>query len=284
MTPDKKNDPWRKDALARLQDEKDDQPVLRKPILTTRAANTFFEDAQRSFSVILLFTQVAIFSDNAAYVARKISDVFNDDLKGAEHLPKDYNPFVRLDSSPGQFQRRLLQLDHVLEEMVLVRVVDNFMSYLSNIIRECLKSRREIMRSNETVSYLEIFQAQTLDELHEALVERKVDALGYLGFLALAQWIDDRLGISLLQDFPAKMTLLEFIEIRNCIVHNRGLRSEKMAKALRVDQFAEFVGTKIELDLECNFMAAQAAAECVSLLDEVVATKFHIERRDNWEQ
>lgn len=162
--------------------------------------------------------------------------------------------------------------------MMVVRTADNFTSYLSDIIRECIEAQPKLLRSKETLTYEEILNHSTLEELKESLIERKISALGYSGFGSLSDWFDERLGISDLRANIAWKTINELVEARNCIVHNACCASAKYLRAIAREVNRGTLGQPIEIDVEFGFVAYCATAQCVTALDDVIAKKFQLNR------
>jgi hypothetical protein len=163
-----------------------------------------------------------------------------------------------------------------MNEMLLVRLADNFTSYLSEIIRECLRARPEALRSKETITVELALQCGSVDELRTLLAERKVDELAYLGFPKLCEWVDERLGVPELLRLPARPMLIKMLELRNCVVHNRGRLSPRYARSALTEKGTIAVGGEVEIGVETLFLAARATAECVQMLDNLLREKFSL--------
>jgi hypothetical protein len=272
MTRPKSDDAWKNAVLDDLSKASDSTFLIETPDKFTGSANRFYVDLHKTLRVLILLTEAVIFADNAALVSKKIID-------GAVELPNNFDPFVSIGDESGPFKKRLSYVHEALLQMIVVRVVDNFTSYLSDVIRECLKAKPQLLRSKETVTLESILQYQSIEEIHEALVDRKIDELAYLGFSRLSEWIEERLGVSELQSFPPATTLVEILEVRNCIVHNRAAMSSKFIRNVGKQIPNATAGAPIEIDLKLIYIASRATADYVSVLDRKLADKFKLECR-----
>jgi len=120
-----------------------------------------------------------------------------------------------------------LQLhDSVIAEMLTARQVDNFLTYIVQLLTIVFAARPEMLRSHEHVRVDLVLSHPDKESLVRALIERRVDRLAYLGMRELEDDLQQRLGFSLFTtpgDLEAAVTL---IETRNVIVHNRGIVSK----------------------------------------------------------
>jgi hypothetical protein len=194
-------------------------------------------------------------------------------------LPKGFDPFVPLESPPGPFQRGMRLLSDDLIEMLLSRLCDNFTVYMSEIIREALKSKPEMLRSKETITVELALSFNSITELQEFIVDRKVNELAYLGFRKLAEWLSSRLGLPNLDVLPSFAAISHLIEIRNCIVHNRGRASNKYLGSSVASKYLSD-GEKITLSVDEIYVAVRATSDAVAFLDGEIAPKFSIERKN----
>jgi hypothetical protein len=112
-----------------------------------------------------------------------------------------------------------------LEEMVLVRVVDSFLTYLSELLALIFEARPEMLRSSEQERLDFILQFADIDELRKALAERRVERLSYLGLRDLAKYLEDHMGFTLFRNAQDLDEAALLVELRNLLVHNRGVVS-----------------------------------------------------------
>lgn len=271
---------WRASIMKMLSDGKADPDFLKHPNIGTASAQRFFDDLGKTHGVIGLLGVLTNFAGSTIEVVSAISKAIADinrknDKTGAPSVEEASSIH---NAEAKDILKAFERVSPVVLQMVIVRTADNFTSYLSDIIRECIEAEPKLLRSKETLTYEEILNHSTLEELKESLIERKMSTLGYSGFGSLSDWFDERLGISDLRANIAWKTINELVEARNCIVHNSCCASAKYLRAIGREVNKSTVGRPIEIDVEFGFVAYCATAECVTALDDVIAQKFQLNR------
>jgi hypothetical protein len=106
--------------------------------------------------------------------------------------------------------------------LMLCSAVDNFQTYLSEMLQAVFTSRPETLKSSEKVEVQDVLQYASIEEFIEASAERKVQNLTSRGFPKLRDYFVDRLGVraDLTDDTLASTTAA--IALRNLFVHHRG--------------------------------------------------------------
>lgn len=235
------------------------------------SAKSFFINQHSAFKVFLAFMDSSIFADNAAMVAAKIVD-------GNPPFPKSFDPYIPLSTEPGVHLRRLQSLGRPMMEMILIRLSDNFTTYLLDVVGECIRVKPELLKSSkDQISTELVFSVSSMDDLRDMLVERKLISVAYLSLEKQLEWISDRLGIRKLKDLECFPNLIELVESRNCAVHNRGKAGEKYTRALASYEGCAKLGELIRLSVESLFVAAKAAEEFVTYLDARLVEKYSIQ-------
>jgi hypothetical protein len=107
-------------------------------------------------------------------------------------------------------------------------------------------------------------------------VAKKIDELSYGGFQKLCEWVHDKLGIDEIMDFPSRRVLIASIEVRNCIVHNRCKVGSKLLRTLAMHESSPLNGRKIETGFDAIYLSGAASAQCVAMLDTILANKFSL--------
>lgn len=178
------------------------------------------------------------------------------DLCGRECLIERYNPE---------------QHEPLFCEILLCKYVDNFILYLSELLREIFRSKPEILRSGDQERLDFVLQFETMEEFIEALVERKVERLAFLGIRDLNEFFKERLGFAL-GSKEQLQNIHEAVEIRNIIVHNRGVISPTFKR--RLPSFKGCVGEPVNVDYEMSKRYCHSLEEIVRDLDRVASLKF----------
>lgn len=105
-------------------------------------------------------------------------------------------------------------------EILLVRHVENYLNFLSSLLRVVFLSRPEVLRSAEKIDLETVFRHASIDDLVKTVAERKVESLSYSSFSDLAAYFDEKFHIELVRSDDLS-TVVEAIETRNISVHNR---------------------------------------------------------------
>ncbi len=99
------------------------------------------------------------------------------------------SPHELAQKRPGPRVLYMRRVRQVYVEMLLTRVVDNFLKYVVDIIREVLRKQPAILRSRQqSVTIEQLLEYSSIEALVDDLIESKVNSLSYDGFEALAQW------------------------------------------------------------------------------------------------
>lgn len=194
-------------------------------------------------------------------------------LDGNE-FPKDLSPGDLAAKEPGNATKYLRKNKQTLLQMFLSRQIDNFTTYLSEIIREAMLSKPDILKSKEQIRIDYALSHNTIEDLRSDLIDKKVIELGYLGFYDLCEWVEDRMGVKLVQDNSNKEIIVEYIETRNAITHNRGIVGEKYLRIVSSPDYEQ--GEKRKLDVDDLFSCGSQLTKAVISFDEQITKKFGI--------
>lgn len=246
--------------------EEDIQP----PDYATDSGKYYFDSAFRIIELFHFIIDRALTSDLIALIARDAVD--------GKATPENLTPSELAKTNPGSNTKFLRQNSQALLEMTLCRVVDTFETYLSEVIREALQSKPEMLRSKEQIRLDYALQFGSLEELTADLIDRKVSDLSYLGFNNLDAWCNEKMGINILADEAHRNSIVEIIETRNVIVHNRGIIGAKYLKNVYNSAFKQ--GDSRTLDVDYLFNAFSILCSCVKSLDGRIAIKFAITTRE----
>ena len=162
----------------------------------------------------------SIFADNAAFVASKI-------VRQDYPLPNGFDPLVPLSQEPGPHLRRFKTVSPSLMEMILIRLADNFTTYLLDIVGECIRSRPGLLKSSKDQMTTEAILAfTTLEECAPRL-----EAKGTEGQAGRSSSLDfEHLGVANMTQQGFFPSLVELVEARNCMVHNRAKNRSQISQ------------------------------------------------------
>jgi hypothetical protein len=159
----------------------------------------------------------------------------------------------------------------LLREVVICRQVDNFLTYISEFLALIFRARPQTLRSNETERLDFILAYSSMEDLINSLAEKRVEALSYQGMSDLIRYMRERLGFDLFENKEREERAVQLIEVRNIIVHNRGIASRTFLR--RMPHFPAKIGEKVRLgDLATKEM--ELFPICVCDIDVRGAAKF----------
>ncbi len=164
----------------------------------------------------------------------------------------------------------------VFFQMLLCRFIDNFVAYVSDLLAAVLKTKPELLRSQETIKLDVLLKYKTMEEVVDHLAEEKVHELSYQGMRKISEYIADRLGLDLFVDAVKLDAVVEWLEIRNLIVHNRGVVNRIFLS--RLPNYKAKLGDTISLDGKMIYGTSDVLSEVVQSLDERAAVKFGLPR------
>ncbi|MBI1682691.1 hypothetical protein [Caulobacter hibisci] len=261
---------WTRQALNALASAAADEVAFTFPARQSAAAGAFVHHHTGAFGVLLTATSSAVFADNAAHVAAAITN-------GDSQLPKGFDPHVPLPNAIGPHLRKLQAIQSQLFEMVYIRVADNLMTYVVDVMAECMRAQPNLIRSTkDSVPTDVLLNYDSMDELRAHLIERKLLGVAYLGLEGQCDWLHTHLGVSDLRKIPAFPSVVELIETRNCMVHSRAKVGEKFLRALRPFGVVATKGQPLEVSMDDLFVVGRAAVEFARHIDEQVIAKFDL--------
>ena len=120
----------------------------------------------------------------------------------------------------------------LLDEMTISRMVDNFITYLSEISVFALRSAPPFEAfdsariSNKELSDL-LDNSQSLDDLRHTLLSRltkqQIDAISRNNWSEITDWFEKHLDFYLFSDLDTHLRIAHIIALRNSIIHHRGV-------------------------------------------------------------
>ena len=115
-----------------------------------------------------------------------------------------------------------------LYEMMLCRLVDNFQTYITEILTAIYSNHPDLLVQSGIKLQLtadNVFSAGSLEELRGRIIEQHVRGLIYENFAKLVKTLADPTQLKF-KLFTSKMDVTiasDFFEVRNLLVHNRGV-------------------------------------------------------------
>jgi hypothetical protein len=161
-------------------------------------------------------------------------------------------------------------------ELMFVRYVDNFLTYISDLLALIFKTRPETLKSGDTVRVEDVLSFPTVQDFVESLTERKILQLSTKGFSQLESYLSERLGFELFKDGDDFLRAKIIIEVRNVFVHNRGIANKIFAS--RAPEFEAELGKRIRLSKEEVVASIAFLTRSVVEIDTQASQKFGTER------
>jgi hypothetical protein len=130
------------------------------------------------------------------------------------------------DDSPATFH----QYKRLLMELAVGKAVDNFISYIAELLAAVFRTRPETLPSGDEVELGFVLGHTTMEDFVDSLTDRRVHNLAQKGMRELSAYLRRHLKFDLFPD-PARMDkALYYTELRNLLVHNRGRADLKFAR------------------------------------------------------
>ena len=194
-------------------------------------------------------------------------------VEGAENEVRAKDGYT----GPGKHMLYLLRYGRFVMEMLLVRATDNFLTYIAELLALVFTTRPETLKSNEMVRLEEILQHSTMEDLVQYLAERRVERLSYQGMKDLQKDLADRLGFELFLSDESLSRAIRIIEVRNLIVHNRGIVNRLFQT--RTGDSTVAIGSPVKINLRNTMIEdLDFLAKSVVEMDERAAVKFGLHR------
>lgn len=230
------------------------------------SANEFFAAQYDTLYVFHLVVDSVVFADRAAVLAGRALD--------GKESPQGLTVREIAEDSSAGLTRRLREHSQILLEMMVCRIVDGFTTYMSGVLREVMHSTPELLRSRDQIRVDYALSFPTMEALCADLIDRKVLDLSYKGFATLEEWCKSHLSVDLESSPESHDAVVEVLETRNCIVHNRSIVGEKYIKAVGEGEFQ--LGDSRQLSVDYLFDSCRVLFRVVRGLDRRLVRKFEL--------
>ncbi len=178
-----------------------------------------------------------------------------------------------------EFSERFTMIDElkvnrqIFIEIQLIRHIDNFLNYLSELLSEIFTQRPDTLSSSEQVEVSEVLRHDTIEDLVKALAERKVEKLSYNSFSELSEFFQKRFKIELFEE-DLHPLIIEAIEIRNLATHNRCIINNRFCK--RTGTNTSEIGKKKDLSIKDLDRIVPELAKAVTRIDKEAKMKLKL--------
>lgn len=184
--------------------------------------------------------------------------------------------FERVQKNPEPAFRTLKSFGNYQSEVMIIRIVDNFMCFLSETLQACMWKKPELLRSKEHVRIDDVLRFSSRRELVDFLINRKLNELSYGGLRGVEDFLNDRLGVPLVTGGQERALMSVAVELRNIYTHNRGIVNELLLSRLaHHDHSYEFVqGARFQIDFDEIVKLSNNLFDAALSIDDQVLTKF----------
>lgn len=162
----------------------------------------------------------------------------------------------------------------VSSEIWISRSIDNFLTYVSDVLSEVLIARPEVMRSRRTVTLQEVLSHHSLDEFARSAAEGIINELSYKGLSDISDFITRKLGVSLVEDKSLETRLSSAIAARNVITHRRGVIDSRFIAA--AGESYGSAGERINCQALLDDKVGLTDVAVVGSFDRRIAAKFDL--------
>lgn len=137
--------------MAAVPDEK--KAVAQKKRRASKVTEAYSAYLQKDMDVLRFVSFTYELAKRADHVVATASKALAS-VEGDEQKRREYEETAQeIGKRGGQAERTYRKFQPLVADLVFCRVVDNFLSYISEILTLMHKTRHELLRSNEKVSF-----------------------------------------------------------------------------------------------------------------------------------
>jgi len=198
---------------------------------------------------------------------------------------KDQENLREAEANPNLLLNKLSRFGDYNSEIMCIRVVDNFLTFISELIQSCMLKRPELLKSSEMVKIEDVLKHTKRSEIVRYLIDRKINELGYGGIEGIGSFLQSRTGITLTETQEERDLLVLSIELRNIYTHSRGRVNETFMRRIKgIKRISPAPGKRLHADYDLIVDMANNLFELAARLDQKIAKKFRVKRKryDAW--
>ncbi|MBB3073519.1 hypothetical protein FHS14_006578 [Paenibacillus baekrokdamisoli] len=243
------------------------------PDTGTHSSYKYYASIKKDLDLFFFILNTIMISDYIPYHARMTLEVIDGKANEEDFIK---SPEELLKKNPGKNVKKLRKHSQELLEMILSRVVDNFQVYIVSLIREVLVVKPEILHNKQpSISIEQVLKSDSIEALLQEVIESKISSLANKGFGNIEEWCLQN-GIPLVVDNDRKEKIVEFIALRNIIVHNRCIVDDKFLKAVPRSKYQQ--GAIRELEVDDLYDVVNTLGTIVTNTDESTIQKYCLNR------
>jgi hypothetical protein len=135
------------------------------------------------------------------------------------------------DARPDRSYEAALSEDRdLIDELIVSRSVDHFLTYLSHLTTTLFRSKPEILRDELQVKMSDVLRLPDRDSVIQYAIDEYVRKLSFQGLADLCKAFRRRLGFEIFTEERLGRAI-EAVAIRNAIVHNNGIVDSRLAQS-----------------------------------------------------
>lgn len=241
------------------------------PETSTKSGAIYFKSTLEDLEFFFFIIDSVLIGDFIPYHAKKTLELVDGVITESDIAKR---PEDLLEKEPGARIQKLREHSQQFIEMIFSRQIDNFQTYVVNLVREILNIKPNILHNNHPqISIAQLLEVNTIDELINEVIENKVSSLANKGFANIKEWCRTS-GIPLVVDRKMEGKLKEFIAIRNMIVHNRCIVDDKFLRVVPDSKFQK--GSIRKLKVDDLYEAINIFSNIVKETDKNSIEKFNL--------
>jgi len=201
----------------------------------------------------------------------------------ATSLDEIWELVIRLESEEEQQEARRKRVtavetfkrrSYMTLEMWVTRLVDNYLSYVSELLALIFKTRPETLRAAEREQVLlkTVLDSGNLDELIDAVTEQRVERLSYKSMDDLNRYLKEKLGFPLFESNDDLEHATRLGQVRNVVVHNRSIKP----RSQRAHLVPGDVGERMKLHASIVTDDGEWLAQLVAKTDRRATSKYKL--------
>ena len=230
---------------------------------------TFLTDPARAFLAgqyeMIRFYDAINGQARALDVLQGVSSIYREDEAG------------RTVMDTGTAMGRLLGFHLLWSEMFVCRMVDGYLSFLSATLALVFETRPETLRTQDQFTAAFLLEFETMTDLRAAMAEKKVLDLAMIGVRELARSLQKMFGFAIFETDYEVEAIAEFVEIRNLVVHNRGVVNRRFLS--RLPEYHMELGQKLPVGQDTLISGFAILERSARNVDTRAAEKFGLPRQ-----
>lgn len=252
-----------------LDDNSKDAFFLDDKQLCSKALYVFLKEYNETIEYFLTIIGMAAKMDEIRTAAAKALSDYNNEK---EEL------CTELENNSAM--NRIRKYEIIQMNQLVNSTVNNFLSYLSDVIQLAIRENPEILKSQEAIKIEEILSFRSYNEILDYIIDKKLTDLSYQGIDKIQEYISNRLGIREFCTSEQKKILKITIESRNIISHNRGIINDIfLSRTNSHERFKFQKGEKLNLRLDDFEFLALNCLNVTFSIDQMICEKFRIKRK-----